>query len=379
MKSKFFYLTLEQIQQEINALNAHSHTKPKLYQAIYNCYSRGEYAKSHNNKELCVQLSKCSEEDFLKNRLQLSMEYEVNTVLYQMPFTFVPGSTFHQIPQHQRIVDVYVENVFYNALSLLHTHKDLFEVIFVYHGTCHFAFENEKKELHAGDFCIIAPGSQHNISTDSPEDCVIQQYIYSDYFRSSFVKILEDKSIISNFFKMILTNKTMSNYLLFSTPRTPSILQIARNLFLEQYKYDEYSPLCTFFLMQLLFSNILREGIHSYQFSTDFMDVDFAPILEYLQKNYKTASLSTVAAEFHYSVAYLSTYIKKITGSSYSDIIKELKMKEASEYLLYTDKNIEEIAMLIGYNSADHFSRVFRSYYGKAPSSYRSEGRGEPK
>lgn len=371
MKTRFFYLTQKQIHTEIDRLFARSHKPVSLRKAILNCYDRGEYSEKHRNNELFEQLYKCTDEEFLDNYRQLSIEYDHEALMQPAQPIFAPGS-YQQTPQHQKRVDVYVENVFYHTIGDLHTHENAFEVLFVYHGVCHFSFENQQRELHTGDFCIIAPGSRHDISVDGPDDFVIQQYIFSEHFRSSFVKLLEDESILSHFFKMILTNQERGNYLLFSTPGASSILQIARNLYLEQFKYDEYSPSCTFFWMQLLFSNILREGIHSYQLSADFMNADFTPVLDYLQKNYKTATLSDIAAEFHYSVAYLSTCIKKMTGSSYSTIVRDLKMKEAAEYLLYTNRSIDEISVLVGYHSADHFSRVFRSYYGKAPSDYRS-------
>ena len=173
---------------------------------------------------------------------------------------------------------------------------------------------------------------------------------------------------------MILANQNMCNYLLFSVQDSLVVRQTARSLFLEQFSYDAYSPSCTLYWMQLLFSYILRDGIHAYQVSSNFTNIDFMPILEYLRENYKTSTLSDVAEHFHYSVAYLSATIMRITGHSYSSIIKGMKMREASEYLLYTERSMEDIALQVGYNSADHFSRVFRSYYGTSPSAYRAEG-----
>ena len=48
-------------------------------------------------------------------------------------------------------------------------------------------------------------------------------------------------------------------------------------------------------------------------------------------------------------------------------------MAEAVDYLTNTNLKISEIAERVGYNSADHFSRVFRKTYNMSPLEYRKE------
>ena len=67
------------------------------------------------------------------------------------------------------------------------------------------------------------------------------------------------------------------------------------------------------------------------------------------------------------SVAYMSKIIKKITGENFTEIIRKLKMEEASDLLIQTDDPIEKISEQAGYNSSDHFARTFRKYYSISP------------
>jgi AraC-like DNA-binding protein len=46
-------------------------------------------------------------------------------------------------------------------------------------------------------------------------------------------------------------------------------------------------------------------------------------------------------------------------------------MADAVSYLTNTQMKIGEIAENVGYNSADHFSRVFRTTYQMSPQEYR--------
>lgn len=105
------------------------------------------------------------------------------------------------------------------------------------------------------------------------------------------------------------------------------------------------------------------------------MGSDLSLVLQYIEHNYNSLTLSELAEIFHYSEPYLSTLIRENTGRSFTDLIRELRLADAKNYLLNTSKKVGEIAELVGYNSADHFSRVFRSVYHESPASYRKKHR----
>ena len=72
----------------------------------------------------------------------------------------------------------------------------------------------------------------------------------------------------------------------------------------------------------------------------------------------------------NYSVPRIAT-IRQNTGVSFTDLLKQIRMSRATEYLLNTDLPVFEIAEIVGYHSADHFSRVFRSQFRCSPQEYR--------
>lgn len=45
----------------------------------------------------------------------------------------------------------------------------------------------------------------------------------------------------------------------------------------------------------------------------------------------------------------------------------DIKMKHASLFLRTTDKNIDEISCLVGFNSTSYFIKVFKEYYNTTP------------
>ena len=51
--------------------------------------------------------------------------------------------------------------------------------------------------------------------------------------------------------------------------------------------------------------------------------------------------------------------------------VTNFRLTEAKDLLLNTRESIEHIAELVGYNSGDHFSYMFRKTYGISPMRYR--------
>ena len=125
----------------------------------------------------------------------------------------------------------------------------------------------------------------------------------------------------------------------------------------------------------LLFSLLLRRYYESIEFYDHQQSAgtrgSFAQVLQYIQSRYQTVTLEQLAEVFHYNPSYLSRLIKKNTGQTLLDILTNLKMSRASDLLLHTTLKIEEIAALSGYQSVDHFSRLFKKRNGMSPQKYR--------
>lgn len=95
--------------------------------------------------------------------------------------------------------------------------------------------------------------------------------------------------------------------------------------------------------------------------------------MRYIRRSYanKNLKLQDVAREVHLSPNYFSFLFKKATDKNVWDYLTEVRMEEAKRLLLTSDKKRYEIAEMIGYESPEHFSRVFKKYYGVSPADYR--------
>ena len=64
---------------------------------------------------------------------------------------------------------------------------------------------------------------------------------------------------------------------------------------------------------------------------------------------------------------------KENVGCTPNDYRLKVKCKKGIEYLLTTDKTVEEISSLTGFSSASHFRRVLKLHMGLTPKEVRKD------
>ena len=121
------------------------------------------------------------------------------------------------------------------------------------------------------------------------------------------------------------------------------------------------------------------------------MLLDYTERVERLQRGKNPSKLATAVANYvqhHLSDAiktqdiadalymsrpYLSKKFKEDTGENIADFILKEKTEEAKRLLRYSDKSLTAIGSFLGFSSASHFSRVFKTCVGKTPREYREK------
>ena len=82
-------------------------------------------------------------------------------------------------------------------------------------------------------------------------------------------------------------------------------------------------------------------------------------------------SVSEVAQSCYISEPYLYLIFKEKVGCTPNEYRLKIKCRKGIEYLLTTDKTVEEISNLIGLSSASHFRRILKSHTGLTPKEVR--------
>ncbi len=92
-------------------------------------------------------------------------------------------------------------------------------------------------------------------------------------------------------------------------------------------------------------------------------------VLRYIQENYTEAvSIRTLAEMIHLSEYRFCHLFKESLGQSPLHYINEVRLKKAHHLLEQKEMTVAEVAAAVGFTDYNNFGRLFRKYYGYAPS-----------
>jgi AraC-like DNA-binding protein len=97
-----------------------------------------------------------------------------------------------------------------------------------------------------------------------------------------------------------------------------------------------------------------------------------APVVQYLEENYfREIGVDPMARLANMSRYHFCRSFKSATGRTLSDYVNQIRVNKAEYLLKNSQKNITHIAMDMGYNDINYFSRVFKKYKGQTPTAFR--------
>ena len=84
-------------------------------------------------------------------------------------------------------------------------------------------------------------------------------------------------------------------------------------------------------------------------------------------------TLGEIAKQLCVTDTYLSTQLKKETGKTFTEIVRERRIPMVKQLLLETSLKLTEIANRVGYADAKYMSKVFKEEVGMLPAEYRKK------
>ncbi|MFD2331628.1 response regulator [Cohnella sp. GCM10020058] len=124
------------------------------------------------------------------------------------------------------------------------------------------------------------------------------------------------------------------------------------------------------------FESYAAEPDNSDKGQEQFGKVNHSILLEieaFLQQSYslKGLKLQNIANKVHLSTNHISYLFRKFKKMTVWDYVLKLRMEQAKHLLMTTDMKRYEISEAIGYETPEHFSKIFKKYYGVSPSEIR--------
>ncbi|WP_170311603.1 AraC family transcriptional regulator [Vallitalea okinawensis] len=257
------------------------------------------------------------------------------------------------------------------------THKhDYLEMIYVYSGSIRQTIGQSQIEVKAGEIIILDLNISHSIEPAMKGDIAANILIKKEFFDWIVMSQLADNDIISDFIvKTMYDKRIYKSYLHFHTSDNHKVQNLMKSLLCEFYDPSFCTETVIKSYMMLIFTELLR--MHKKSFSKiskqRFNTAIETEITRYLRKEYKEVSIKKLAEHFNFNPDYLGKIIKQTTGKTFTDLLQDIRMKQACLLLEKSDYPINEIIKEIGYSNKSYFYRIFKRQYELTPDEYRTK------
>lgn len=223
-----------------------------------------------------------------------------------------------------------------------------YHILYIFSGTCLVLFNEKTYRMSPGHFVFYFPGQiqRYEFADDSP--C---ETLWLHFSGSAVPEILDDLSFGSGVYECDPDEKIISafQYLVQERQLRQSLFETAENAR----------------LLSLL--TVIARHVGHHAIATDIEKV----ILMMHDDYAKPFAPELYAAACSLSVSRFSHKFKQVTGSAPLAFYTRIRCEKAMELLKYTDLNISEIALKVGYDNPLYFSRVFNKFSSLSPSEYR--------
>jgi two-component system, response regulator YesN len=119
--------------------------------------------------------------------------------------------------------------------------------------------------------------------------------------------------------------------------------------------------------------NYLLEKTFEYEEEVAKSATIIGKINDYIHEHYaENIGRNEVAEEFYLTPEYIAKLYKKKTGNSLKDYINICRIDKAKELLKSGERNVSNIADMVGFDNYSYFSTVFKKSTGVSPKKYKN-------
>jgi AraC-like DNA-binding protein len=250
-----------------------------------------------------------------------------------------------------------------------HTH-DYVEMVYMCTGQTIHLVNGIKIILRAGELLLLNQHAMHKNFPAEEGDLAVNLIILPQFFDITLAMMGDNESDLRKFLIGCLQNENQAGgFLHFKVADVPQVQNLVESLLWTHVRKEQNRRSIDQFNMGLLFLFLLNhtDKIHS---GSKQDDLTFK-ILQYVEDHYSDGTLGELAEALDYDPEWLSTNIKRLTGSTFTELQQDKRIFQAKILLSTTALPVKEIAAQVGYSNTSYFFRLFREREGCSPKDYR--------
>ena len=256
-----------------------------------------------------------------------------------------------------------------------HRHNFI-EVLYVCEGSLINIIGGKQVVIEAGELLFLNQFTRHEILPAGKNDIAINFMILPEFFDVAYT-MAGSNNVLADFLVNVLRqNEEKGEYLHFRVAEVLQIQNLLENMIysLVTGRGDQNRTNQT--TMGLIFLYLLDSVQYAeMRVPNQYENMISMTTLDYIEQNYKTATLTELCVRLHLPMHVLSKMIKKNTGFNFKELLQRKRMNKAIELMCETELPISDIIAAVGYENGSYFHRVFREKYHVTPRAFREINR----
>ncbi len=232
-----------------------------------------------------------------------------------------------------------------NLKNVLHWHTEC-EIIHIFNGSATVSINNTIYSIKDGDTAFIGRKDIHYINAEP--DSIIG-VIKIDIPKVN--KITDKKTLFDPILKFDYSIEATFEELL---------TEIKNGA-------EHYRTISECIVVKLIAQIFRNEGFVASLNTSNHISTEHKAMLDYIEENYAQITFEDAYRYMNFTPQYFSKLFVKITGSTFSVYINNLRVSSAIAKLSEGQKSISEISSECGFGTIRNFNRVFKNLTGYSP------------
>jgi len=257
--------------------------------------------------------------------------------------------------------------------SLDHTH-DYIELQYVLKGHVRTIANGDQLDLRSGELLMLNQRAVHVAEPPGEENLSTYLVVQPRFFDRSLDMLGCESSRLRHFLLGCRdADNRESGYMYFRSGDSLPVRNLTENL-LHALAFDarnmRNSNEWTMGLLMLQLANLTENE----QFDTNLSSLA-VEVMQYIEERYADGTLVDLAKKLCYDLKWLSKDIKRLTGSTFTQLLQSKRLSQAKTLLDVTDMPVKAVMQEVGYTSTSNFHTLFKERTGCSPADYRNDKR----
>ena len=252
-----------------------------------------------------------------------------------------------------------------------HTHNYV-EMIYMCSGQTIHIIDETRLILHTGELLLLNQHAFQEILPAGREDIAVNFIILPEFFDQTLTMLGAEPGLLRDFVVGCLQSlDSPVSFLHFKVADVLPVQNLVENLVWTITHGIQNKRLMNQVTMGLLFLQLLNHMDKLETSDTSYEQEILMNVFQYIEEHYRDGSLTALANQLNCEFTWLSKTVKRLTGSTYTDLVQKKRLNQARFLLRSTALSVTDISMAVGYDNFSYFHRIFKKELGISPRAYR--------